>query len=177
MRITAQELLDMGDIGPCELIRGELIMMSPAGGKHGSIALEIGRLLGNYVKEHGLGIVCTAETGFLIARNPDTVRAPDVAFVAKERIPPEGIPSTYWPFAPDLAVEVVSPNDHWSEVEEKVEEWLRAGTRMIWVVNPQTQTIHVYCPPKDVRLFLDQDILSGENVLPGFTVPVADIFA
>ena len=174
--ITAEELLEMGDIGPCELVRGELINMSPTGGKHGKIALKVGRLLGNYVEEHSLGTVCAAETGFLVMRDPDTVRAPDVSYIAKERIPPEGEPDGYWEFAPDLAVEVISPSDRWSKVEEKVKEWLCAETFLVWVINPKGRSVHIYRDLKHVQLLMEEDTLTGEEIVPGFSLPVAEIF-
>ncbi len=173
--LSARELLLLGNIGPCELIKGEVKMNAPAGWRHGEVALQIGNLLCNYVKAHDLGKICAAETGFLISHNPDTVRAPDAAFVRKGRIPKEGIEG-YLPFAPDLAVEVVSPNDRWSEIEEKVMEWLNSGTRLVWVIDPRTRTIHVYRSPKEVSLLLEQDMLGGEEVLPGFSVAVIEVF-
>ena len=125
---TADQLFEAPDLGRCELLRGELVMMSPAGSKHGVIALRIGGLLMDFVEPRGLGVVFGAETGFCIASNPDTVRAPDVAFVRRERIG-GGLPEGFFPGAPDLAVEVLSPNDRASEVLAKVRDWLAAGRR------------------------------------------------
>jgi Uma2 family endonuclease len=175
--ITAEELWRMGDIGRCELVRGEIIRMSPPGGEHGDIAAEIGSLLRNHVKVYRLGKVAAAETGFIISRNPDTVRAPDAAFVSKERVPPEGVPKKYWPFAPDLAVEVMSPDDRWKKVKEKVQEWLNAGTRMVWVVNPKRRTVHVFRPKQPERVLTEEDTLSGEDVVLGFEVKVEELFS
>ena len=104
--MTAEELIEVSnDDYKYELVEGELIRMAPTGGEHGVLTIRLGRLLDEYVEAHELGLVCGAETGFVLRRTPDTVRAPDVSFVAKERVPTTGVPKTYWPFAPDLAVE------------------------------------------------------------------------
>jgi Uma2 family endonuclease len=174
---TAERLLGIGDLGPAELVEGRLIMMSPAGGKHGRVALSIAYRLEAHASARGLGLVLAAETGFLIARDPDTVRAPDAAFVAAARVPPEGPPEGYWPFAPDLAVEVVSPSDRWTDVESKVASWLGAGTRLVWVADPNSRRVHVYRPDRDVRLLSGGDVLVGEDVLPGLSMSVAELFA
>lgn len=143
--MTADELLRMPDDGyRYELVKGELRGMPPAGGEHGKIALKFGSRLLNYVEANNLGVVFAAETGFKIASNPDTVRAPDAAFVRLDRLPETGLPKGYWPGAPDLAVEVISPGDIYGEVEEKVNEWLDAGTRMVIVANPRNRTLKVY---------------------------------
>lgn len=176
--MTGKELMDLPDDGHrYELVKGELCTMTPAGRKHGEIAMTLGIMLGNYVRSHGLGTVCAAETGFYLSRDPDTVRAPDVSFVAQERIPAEADVNDYWPIAPDLAVEVVSPSDQTAEVLAKVSEYLKAGTRLVWVVYPQTQTIVVYRPSAEVRLLSVGDMLEGEDVVPGFACPVAEVFA
>jgi Uma2 family endonuclease len=172
---TAEQLLSAGDIGRCELVRGQLIMMSPAGANHGYIAVNVCRLIANHVVEHGVGRVFAAETGFFIGRNPDTVRAPDVAFVRKERatVPKRG----FFPGAPDLAVEVLSPDDSASEVLEKVEDWLAAGTESVWIVDPQRQTIAVHRASSPAQVFHADDEVTDEAVLPGFRMRVADVFA
>jgi Uma2 family endonuclease len=128
------------------------------------------------IKAHGVGIGAGAETGFLIRRNPDTVRAPDCAFIRKERIPANGIPKKFWPFAPDLAVEVLSPSDSASDVFEKIDEWLDAGTRLVWLVDPDKKTVTVHAAKRPAIKLRLGDTLEGEDVLPGFKLPVADIF-
>jgi Uma2 family endonuclease len=173
---TAEQLLDAPDLGRCELLRGELIMMSPAGSEHGAVAAEINRSLGNFVKPRGLGTVLGADPGFLIAQDPDTVRAPDVAFLRAERIGGR-LPKGFFPGAPDLAVEVLSPGDRASEVLEKVQDWLAAGCLAVWVVEPKKQTITVYDNRHTVVRLRSTDSLSGGDVLPGFSVPVAELFA
>jgi Uma2 family endonuclease len=175
--MTAEELLELpGDDYKYELVEGELIRMAPTGGEHGVLTMTLGFLLYEYVRAQDLGIVCGAETGFTLRRTPDTVRAPDVAFIAKERIPTAGVPKTYWPFAPDLAVEVISPSDRFDEVQTKVAEYLTAGTRLVWVVNPSTRTVFVYHSAREVQLVGPEDELSGEDVIPGFRCPVKRVF-
>lgn len=176
--ITAQQLLQLPDDGyRYELVAGELLRMPPAGAEHGGIALNIGALLRAHVKARNLGMTCAAETGFVLQRNPDLVRAPDVSFVATARFPAEGIPRGYWPTAPDLAVEVVSPNDRSEDVQGKVAEYLSAGTRMVWVVYPKTQMVFVYRSPSAVQALNADEEISGEDVVPGFSCRVEEFFS
>jgi Uma2 family endonuclease len=174
---TAEELFMMPDDGfRYELVRGEVRRMPPAGSEHGAVIMNMGTPLHEFVKAHSLGVVFGAETGFKIASDPDTVRAPDLAFVRRERIPKEGIPRGFWPGAPDLAVEVVSPGDTYTEVEEKVNDWLNAGTRMVLVLNPRTHTVAIYTSHTDVVRLTESDTLEGGEILPGFTCRVAELF-
>lgn len=173
---TAEQLFQAPDLGPCELVRGELIMVSPAGYAHGSIAGRITLALGEFVRPRGLGDVLGAEPGFLIGRDPDTVRAPDVAFVRAERIP-TGEKTRFFEGAPDLAVEVLSPNDRASEVNAKVRDWLDAGCRMVWVVDPATRMVSVYRSRAQIEVLGASDTLRGDDVLPGFSLPVAELLA
>jgi Uma2 family endonuclease len=174
---TADELFMMPDDGfRYELVRGEVRRMPPAGSEHGAVAINIAVVIAQFVKAHDLGVVFGAETGFKIASEPDTVRAPDLAFVRRERIPAGGIPRGFWPGAPDLAVEVVSPGDTYTEVEEKVNDWLNAGTRMVLVLNPRTRTVAVYTSHSDVVRLTESDTLEGGEILPGFACRVAELF-
>ncbi len=184
--MTAEQLMRLPGRGKrYELKRGELLMMTPAGALHGRVAMALGALLHVYASQHRLGQVFAAETGFKIHVDPDTVRAPDIAFVAKERVPPAGVPRGYWELAPDLVVEVVSPNDpstssgcdSAADVQDKIEEWLNAGVRRVWVVYPDTQTIHICRSLKEVNVLKPGDRLDGEDVLPGFSCTVEEIFA
>jgi Uma2 family endonuclease len=175
--MTADDLWRLPDDGlRHELVRGELTVMTPAGGSHGRIAMKLGRLLGTHVEARQLGEVVAAETGFLIARDPDTVRAPDAAFISKDRVPAGGLPEGYVPLAPDIAVEVLSPSDTHLNVEEKIDQWLQAGAALVWVVNPRGRTVTVHRTGHDPRILREKDVLTGEDVCPGFSVRVADLF-
>ena len=176
--VTADELLAMPDDGyRYELVKGELIRMSPPGNEHGITAMNIGAPLHQHVKRNKLGAVYAAETGFLIYQNPDSVRAPDVAFVRQERVDEAGRVKGYWVGAPDLAVEVVSPSDTVREVEGKVAEWLEAGAQMVWVVSPKLHTVTVYRSLTDIKTLTEKDTIDGGDVVPGFQISVAEIFA
>jgi Uma2 family endonuclease len=172
---TAEQLLRAADLGPCELVGGELIMMSPAGFRHGRVANRLSVRLGRFVEGNSLGVVTTAEAGFRIGRSPDTVRVPDIAFVRADRVPPTE-PAGFFEGPPDLAVEVVSPNDRASEVLAKAQDWLDAGCGMVWVVDPQTATVSVYRNRSEVVILRGSESLAGGDILPGFTLPVGDIF-
>ena len=176
--MTADELLDIPDDGfRYELVRGELKRMSPAGDEHGEVGMELAIPLGAHVKKNRLGKLYLAETGFLIQTNPDTVRAPDIAFVRMERIKEIPRAKGYRVGAPDLVVEVNSPNDTVGKVEEKVADWLDAGARLVWVVSPKLKTVTVYRSLTDIITLTEKDTLDGGDVVPGFKIPVAEIFA
>ena len=131
--------------------------------------------LAEYVDENRLGTVYAAETGFRLATDPDTVRAPDVAFVSRVRLEAVGEVEGFWPEAPDLAIEVVSPGDSYSDVEEKVVDWLDAGTKMV-VINPRQRSATVYKSPSDIAALAETDVLAGGDVVPGFELAVREIF-
>jgi Uma2 family endonuclease len=173
--MTADELFALGDIGRCELIRGELIKMPPTGYDHGGVEVNIALALAVFVKAHRLGRVLSGDPGFIIERDPDTVRAPDVAFVRSERDPSGGW-QKFFPGPPDLAVEVLSPDDRVGEVNVKVQDWLKAGSRMVWTVDPQSKTVTVYRNNREATIFTVADTLTAEDLLPGFALPVAEIF-
>ncbi len=159
-----------------ELVEGELIVTAPAGGRHGRIANTIAYFLTRFsLSGHG-GTVFAAETGFLLRSDPDTVRAPNVAFISSDRLGPDDAPPGYLEMAPDLAVEVVSPNDSAASVQSKVEDWLGTGTRLVWVVYPDTQSVAVYRSLHEAEVLSEPDALDGAPVLSGFAVPVRDLF-
>lgn len=173
---TAEQLAqEASRLGRCELVRGELIMMSPASPLHGRIANRVASIITNFVDAHRLGAVFAAETGFIIERDPDTVRAPDVSFLRTERatnLPKRG----FYPGPPDLAVEVLSPDDTASEVLDKVAQWLEAGTVSVWVIDPQRRTLTVSRADQPSRTLRDHEELADEPLLPGLRVQVAELF-
>jgi Uma2 family endonuclease len=174
---TAEELLSMPDDGfRYELVEGELRRMSPAGHSHGRIGMVLALALGNYVRDKKLGSIYLAETGFKLKTNPDTVRAPDVSFIRQERVEQVGDTEGFWPGAPDLAIEVNSPGDRVGEVEEKVQEWLDADTKLVWVVSPKLRVVTVYRSLTDISTLTEKDTLDGGDVVPGFQFPVAELF-
>jgi Uma2 family endonuclease len=175
--MTADELFAMRDDGfRYELVKGELRRTPLAGAEHGMICVNVMMTLGRHIKLHSLGLGFGTGTGFKLGSDPDTVRAADVAFVARERIPESGIPETFWPGAPDLAVEVLGPDETYSEVEEKIDDWLDAGSRAVWIVNPERRRVTVYRSMTDVTRLSEGDELDGGDVVPGFRCKVSEIF-
>ena len=174
--MTADELLRLALPNKrTELVRGVLMVREPAGYRHGEVIMQLARPLANFVDAHDLGRVLAAETGFKLESNPDTVRAPDIAFVSRDRVPspsPKGYPA----LAPDLVVEVLSPADRPGEVLAKVAAWLNAGCLLVWVVDPDRRTARVYRADGSVSLLAENDSLDGEDVLPGFSCAVAKVF-
>jgi Uma2 family endonuclease len=176
--MTAEELLCMPDDGyRYELVRGELRRMAPAGHIHGRVAINVTTPLDQYVRVHNLGVVYAAETGFKLASNPDVVRAPDVAFIRRERVEEVGDVEGYWPGAPDLAVEVISPSDTYADVQEKVFDWLEAGTRMVILVMPRKRAVTIYRSLTEMIMLTEHDVLDGGDVVQGWELPVRDLFS
>jgi Uma2 family endonuclease len=175
--ITARDLLLMPDDGfRYELVSGKLKKMPPAGHRHGRIVVNLTTSLDQHVRVNNLGAVYASETGFQIASDPDTVRAPDVAFVRRERLVAVGEVEGYWPGAPDLAVEVISSGDTYAEVEEKVLEWLDAGVRLVLVVNPRKRAVTVYRSRTDIVILTEEEVIEGGDIVPGWTMPVTSLF-
>lgn len=158
-----------------ELVRGRLVREPLPGGIHDWVAGNLFRSLDRYAEQHSLGHVAF-DTGFLLSRDPPTVRGPDVAFLSWERIPSEGPPKGFWETAPDLAVEVLSPSNTAAKINDKVLEYLAAGTRLVWVVDPETRCVTVYRSQKDVHVLTIDDALGGDEVLPGFRLPLSQVF-
>ena len=177
--MTADEMLAMPDDGfVYELIKGDLIQVSPPPGhEHGLVVMNIAGPLYQFVKTQKLGQVYAAETGYLLEQDPDTVRAADVSFLRRERIESAGRVKGYWVGAPDLAVEVISPSDTVRRIEGKVAEWLEFGARLVWVVSPKLRNVTVYRSLTDISILTEKDTLDGGDVVPGFQIPVAEIFA
>jgi len=183
--MTAEQLIGYEIPGKrVELVRGQLVVREPSSFSHGALSLRIGIALGNHLarerEQQGWtltrGRLATADPGFTLARRPDTVRAPDIAYVSRERHAapmPDGFPE----FAPDLAVEVRSPSDRTGAVVAKVSDWLSAGTALVWVIDPPREQVVVYRADGTVSVFVMGETLSGEELLPGFAFPLQELFA
>jgi len=172
--MTAGELLQMPDDGMRhELVRGELTTMSPSGYRRGVIAGRIAVLLGQYVLQNRLGEISTSKAGFLLERSPDTLRAPDLAFVRANRATDE---KGFFAGPPDLAVEVMSPNDRFTEVIGKVREYLRAGVEIVIVVDPENEAAWIHSMASEKHLTIN-DSLEAPGLLPGWSLPLRDLFA
>jgi Uma2 family endonuclease len=176
--MTADELFRLPDDGNrYELVRGELRTMPPGGMEQGARSGVLVGSLEPYTRTRKIGQIFTNEPGFVLATDPDTVRSPDVAFIRRERLEATGIPGGYYRGgAPDLAVEVISPNDLYTEVDEKVAEWLEHGTLVVFVVNPRRKVVAVHRPKQPVVILGIDDTLSAEDVVPGWSLAVRDLF-
>ena len=159
-----------------ELVAGELRVMSPAGWRHGKVTSRLTVMLGSYVDQHDLGVVFGAETGFRLGSNPDTVRAPDISFVSKQNLPEREPSDGFWPGAPDLSVEVLSPGDRAGAVDEKISAWLKAGCKVVWVVDPKSKAVTVHRSNAEIQTRNIGETLSGEPVVPGFTCMIDELF-
>jgi Uma2 family endonuclease len=180
--ITADELLVMppydenGNQCRFELIRGELKVMSLAKPLHGVICSRLNFKLAGFVEEHDLGETFGTKTGFQVERDPDSVLGIDVAFVSRERLAAVESFEKYFPFAPDLAVEVLSPGNTVREINEKIAMYFAAGSRAVWVFNPKKRTAAAYTSPTEVRVFSESERFDGGEVLPGFTLDLLKLF-
>lgn len=173
-RITGEELLEMGDIGPCELIDGRIVPMTPASGEHGFLESELAWHLRDFVVRRKLGWVLIGEVGIYTRRDPDRVRGADVVFISKERL--SELPKGFLEVAPELVVEIISPGDRWSDVRDKLEEYFAIGVQWVWVVEPPQRAVLVFRSPTDAQRFGADDTLKGEGVLEGFELPLAALF-
>jgi Uma2 family endonuclease len=176
--MTAEDLWAMPEVPGkrFELVRGELVEVSGAGGVHSFVARLLFRLLDTFVLSRGLGEVIQDGLGYIVLHDPDIVRIPDLSFVSAGRVPKEGLPVAYWPVAPDLAVEVVSPNDRAEDVHKKILEYLEGGTRLVWVLWPDTRSVTAHAADGSIRELGPDDELDGGDVLSGFRVRVGDLF-
>jgi len=177
--LTVEEFYRLPDDGlRYELVEGHLLSEPLPGAAHGRVTARIVHLLSKFAKTGGIGVVLTADAGFVLARSPDTVRGPDVAFVAQERYEAAGDPATAFPGAPDLAVEVLSPTDRPTEVHAKVADYLAGGAGIVWVVDPMPgrETVTVYHKLLEPRVLHGDALLDGGHVLPGLSIPAAEMF-
>jgi Uma2 family endonuclease len=175
--MTAQELFELHlPNKQTELVGGRLVVREPPGLRHGYVAFAIAARIGEFVRQHDLGIVVAAETGFRLFSNPDTVRAADAAFIRRDRVP-NPLPVAYGELAPDLVLEVLSPGDRAGEVLQKVGDWLSAGTQIVWVVDPARRRARVYRADGSESLLGETDALEGEDMLPGFSCPLPEVLS
>ncbi len=175
--MTAGELLALPDDGwKYELIEGRLVRVSPSSTWSSAVSANALTLINGFVRPRRLGVCGDADWGFVLGTDPDLVRSPDVAFVSAERIPASGLPKGFWHGAPDLAVEVRSPSDRTADVLRKVAEFLEAGTRLVWVLDPERRSAVVYRADGTVAAFGADGILDGEDVLPGFSLALAEVW-
>lgn len=177
--LTAEELVELPAKPGVryELREGKLVEMPGAGGIHAALVVRLVLLLHQFVTSRRIGFVFGGGLGYILRRGPDTVRIPDVSVVQRERVPAGGVPEGYWPGAPDLAVEIVSPHDRAEEVHERVWDYLGAGTALVWVLWPKSQAVTVYRADGTARELEPEDTLDGEAVLPGFQVRVSELFS
>ena len=174
--ISADDLERLTPPNMCsELVRGVMVVREPPGYRHGLVAARLANTLTNFAAQRNLGEVLAAETGFKLASNPDTVRAPDVAFIRRDRLP-DPPPAGFAELAPDLVVEVLSPNDRPGEVLAKVADWLSAGSALVWVVDPTHRRARVYRADGSETFVAEDGMLEGEDVLPGFTCQLATLW-
>ncbi len=173
--LTGEELAQLPDLGPCELVDGRVVPMSPTRDRHGRLELELGARLLAYAKQTNRGKASSGEVGIYIRRNPDTVRAADILFISNERWVRRGS-SAYLDVAPELVVEILSPEDRWSDVTAKLADYFSIGVGVVWVVDPKLRRVFAYRSLTDVRQFTEEQALADEELLPGFSFPLAELF-
>ena len=175
--MTAEELMQLPDDGfHYELINGELEKMPPPGPPHGRIAFRLSLYLGQFIVDHVLGECFATDTGFKLTSNPDTVLAPDFAFVTNEHFAEKSETVGYWPGPPDLAVEVLSPSDRPGKVKKRISQWFSFGATQLWIVDPNHSTVTVYRSPSDITTFSRIDYLEAQDLFPGFRLSLDKIF-
>jgi len=178
---TAEEFFNSPYSQGFELVKGKIVPKGgeinpemPAGALHGYITNRLNKLLSIFVDDNNLGATFAAETGFKLSEKG--MRGVDAAFVSNEKLARFGIPESFFPAAPDLAVEVISPNNSVDEIQEKIEEYLSAGTKLVWIVYPKQKMIQVYRSSNVINVLREADALDGEEVLPGFQLPLSELF-
>ncbi len=175
--LTVDDLMRLSSEGVRgELIRGVLYETMPTGRQHGKVLAKLTTRLTTFVERLSGGSIEVGDVGIWLERNPDTVRAPDVAFFSTEKTPPPELAARYAEVVPDLLAEIVSPNDTARELREKAEVWLGFGVGLVWVINPDTRTVDVHRRGLPITTLTDQDVFDGLDILPGFTCAVSDIF-
>lgn len=174
--VTGEGLLAMGNIGPCELIEGRIVYMSPTGFPHGRYEIKFGLHLENYALKTKSGKVMVGEVGIYVRRDPDTVRAADVVYISNDQLAKQAKKEGFLEVAPEIVVEILSPDDRWQDVTQKMREYFGVGVRLIWVADPAHKIIYSYRSMTTVKEFAEADMLTAEDVLPDFAVPVSTFF-
>lgn len=172
--VSGRELLAMGDVGPCELIDGRIVPMTPTGGEHAVIESRLASELTAFVSPRGLGWVLAGEVGVYTRRDPDSVRGTDIAFVPREKLHRPG--KDFLEVAPELIVEILSPEDRWQHLRRKIEEYFSIGVSQVWVVEPENRALLVYRSPTDVRRYSEAEELQAGGTLEGLSVRIGDLF-
>lgn len=173
--ITGEELFEMGDIGPCELIDGRIVPTSPTNARHGYLEARLLSRLNDFVESRKLGVALVGEVGIYIRRNPDRIRAADGIFVSAKRLA-GSIPEKYLEVAPELVVEIISPTDRWEDMRSKIADYFSIGVERVWIVEPKDATVLVYRSETEMEKLVSGDTLRGEGVLEGFALTVAELF-
>jgi Uma2 family endonuclease len=173
--ITGEELQAMNDVGPCELVEGEIIPMTPTSDAHGAIEKNVGYELEKYVRAHKTGYVRVGEVGVYVSRNPDTVRGADAVFISEERYAGQTSPG-FLEVAPDLVVEILSPSDTWARVNKKLHEYFNLGVKMVWIIDATDPQVYVYRSITTVRYLTADDKIPGDEILPGLDLPVNNLY-
>ena len=173
--MTGEELARHPDLEPCELVNGRVVPMAPAKFEHGDLEFELGLRLRVYAQEAKRGRVVGGEVGIYIRRNPDTVRGADILYISHERLARRG-PSAFLDVAPEVVVEILSPDNRPSEVAQKVQEYLSIGVDRVWVVDRRHRQVRVYRSPEQVDTLGIGDTLRDEEILPGFFIPISELF-
>ncbi len=174
--VTADDLLAMGSDAMVELIEGELVDVSPSEHYSSELSLNLVLILGEFVRTHRLGRISGENGGFLLSRDPDTVVAPDIGFVRLEKAPQRLPRGQFVPFAPDLAVEIMSKSNTYPEMDRKARLYLDAGTSLVWVVEPEQESVIVYRSGEGPITLRGDDLITGEDLLPGFSLSVSELF-
>jgi Uma2 family endonuclease len=172
--LTGEEFFELGDIGPCELVDGTVVTMTPTGAAHGKIEVRLARLLDEYAEKKGIGWVLSGEVGIVTKRNPDRVRGADLVFLSRQQV--SSIPNGFLTIAPELVVEIVSPNDRWTDIREKIDEYFAIGVKQVWIVEPPSRQLLVYKSPTEAVGYRSGNKLSAVHSLSGLEIEVDRIF-
>ncbi len=175
--VTAGEFADHPEWGPSELIKGKVVPLTNPKPLHGVLMSEVAYRIQEFVRPRKLGLIFSGDAGVIIERGPDTVRGPDVGFISQARAAKQGSLEKYFSVAPELCVEIVSPSDHWSDITEKVDMFLSIGVAIVWIIDPKLRNAHVFRKGREVLVINAASALDGEDVLPGFRLPLQELFA